>query len=119
MGILFLIETAMMLSIGKMAPGKRYVPDAQPASIPMEKWRYAHCVSVIMMVALISIFIALSPLGLANPEGLPASFYPLLGLVWAVALILIVGLARHRRRQERVLLNENSGEECVRDRVKS
>ncbi|HIH4879828.1 MULTISPECIES: solute:sodium symporter family transporter [Citrobacter] len=119
MGILFLIETAMMLSIGKVAPGKCYVPDAQPASIPMEKWRYAHCVSVIMMVALISIFIALSPLGLANPEGLPASFYPLLGLVWAVALILIVGLARHRRRQERVLLNENSGEECVRDRVKS
>ncbi|MEM8025961.1 solute:sodium symporter family transporter [Morganella morganii] len=99
MGILFLIETAMMLIIGRLAPGNTYIPDYQPVSIPMEKWRYATSISVIMLAFLISIFITLSPLGLANPEGLPGYFYLLLGIVWAAALILILGFRRYYGRQ--------------------
>lgn len=118
MGILFLIETAMMLIIGKLAPGKAYMPGHQPASIPMEKWRYATPVSVIMLAFLASIFITLSSLGLANPDGLPGSFYPLLGAVWAAALILILGFRRHYCRQGKVSLMKSAGEECVRDHAK-
>nr|WP_318384541.1 solute:sodium symporter family transporter [uncultured Enterobacter sp.] len=122
MGALFVIEVAMMLLMGRIFSATAAAPCALPARIPMEKWRYAYPVSVIMMAFLVSIFIALSPLGLAAKEGVPGSFGYLLAVIWAGALVLILGLLRHHQRhadKPLVALNESAGEACVRDRAKS
>ncbi|KFC96480.1 solute:sodium symporter family transporter [Leminorella grimontii] len=98
MGLLFVIEVLMMLLIGRFKPRTASEPVHPPAKIPMQKWRYAEPICVIMMAALISIYITLSPLGLAEKNGIPESFGYLLAAVWAVALAVIFGLARRSRR---------------------
>ncbi|HDG1669044.1 TPA: solute:sodium symporter family transporter [Kluyvera ascorbata] len=97
MGILFVIEVVIMLLIGKFQPVNWVEPNIPPAKIPMEKWRYAERVSAIMMAALVSIFITLSPLGLAAKTGIPESFPWLIAAVWGVALIFIFVLTRRQR----------------------
>lgn len=122
MGILFVVEVAIMLLIGKARPINWVEPHVPPAKIPMEKWRYALPASVIMMAVLVSIFITLSPLGLAAKSGIPDSFVWLLAIVWAAALILILVLTRRHRAGEHaplaLALQESVGEECARDHAK-
>jgi SSS family solute:Na+ symporter len=62
-----------------------------------------------MMAVLISIFMTLSPLGLAAKTGIPASFGWWLAAVWAGALLLMWLLTR----------NNKTGVECARDHAKS
>ncbi len=109
MGILFVIEVAMMLLIGLWQPSNSRPVAHHAPDIPMEKWRYAAPASVIMMAALISIFITLSPLALASREGITDRFYLLLALIWLGAVVLIVRLVRGYHQK---------GEECARGHAK-
>lgn len=121
MGILFVIEVAMMLVIGKLKPAEWRQPLQATASIPMEKWRFAMPVSVIMVAVLISIYITLSPLGLASETGIHEYYGFLLTLVWTVALLLIMGIVRHPRCLSGVGLQatkDSAGEKCVNDHTR-
>lgn len=109
MGLLFVIELAILLLMGYLWPARWEEPEAAPARILMEKWRYAIPASVIMMAVLISIFMTLSPLGLAAETGIPDSFVWWLTAVWAGALLLMRLLTR----------NKKTGVECARDHAKS
>lgn len=109
MGALFVIEVAIMLLAGRLRPVAWVEAAVLPAKIPMEKWRYALPASVIMMAVLISLFMTLSPLGLAAKEGIPASFGWWLATVWAGALLLVWLLMR----------DNAAGEPCARDHAKS
>lgn len=89
MGILFVMEIAIMLIIGKIKPRKDYQPSLKSPPIPMEKWRYANAVSVMMLATLVSLYITLSPLGIANTAGVPDSYPLLIAAVWFFTLILM------------------------------
>lgn len=123
MGILFVTEVAMMLLIGKIRPANWVESHVPPAKIPMEKWRHAERASVMMIAALVSIFITLSPLGLAAKNGMPDSFTWLITAVWGVALIVILILTRRHRSglntTEKWMLQKKAGEKCARDHAKS
>lgn len=123
MGILFAIEVALMLLIGKLQPVNWVEPHVPPAKIPMEKWRYAERASVMMVTALISIFITLSPLGLAAKTGIPESFVWIIAAVWGVALIFVLVLTQRQRSGRNApgawVTEESAGEECARDHAKS
>ena len=88
MGILFIVEVAIMLIIGKIRPRTAYQPVFQPAAIPMEKWRYANTASVMMLATLVSLYVTLSPLGIANSAGVPDSYPWLIAVVWFSALLI-------------------------------
>lgn len=94
MGILFIVEIAMMLIIGVIKP---HSYDQQPLNstpVPMEKWRYANTASVMMLATLVSLYITLSPLGIANTSGVPDSYPLLIAIVWFFALIIISWLKK-------------------------
>jgi SSS family solute:Na+ symporter len=122
MGILFIVEVTLMLIIGKVKPAAWRASAHASASIPMEKWRFAVPASVIMVAVLISVYITLSPFGLASETGISDHYGYLLALVWGSAVLLIMGLARrHTFRSGRgmMALNESAGAKCVNDHAKS
>jgi len=97
MGILFVIEVSSMLILGVLKPAEWRPLDVKPDPIPMEKWKYADRASVMMIAALISIYITLSPAGIANPAGVPASYPVLVAAVWSIALLIAYWMKRRHR----------------------
>ena len=98
MGILFIVEVSMMLLLGMLKPATWQPKQVKAFPIPMEKWKYAHQASVMMIAALISIYITLSPLGVANPDGIPDCYPVLVALVWGIALMLSFWMKRRHHR---------------------
>ena len=98
MGILFVLEVGMMLILGIVKPADFHPPATNLNPIPMKKWKYANLTSVMMIAALISIYITLSPAGIADPAGIPQSYPFLIAAVWAVALMLIYWMKRRHHR---------------------
>ena len=94
MGILFAGEMAMMLIIGMLFPQKAYRAKFTKPQIPMEKWKYAESYSVFMVAILISIYVTLSPLGIANENGIPASYPYLLAGIAGMMFFIIFLLLR-------------------------
>lgn len=97
MGILFIVEVTIMLIIGKIKPRVAHPPILQPPAIPMEKWRYANTASVMMLATLVSLYVTLSPLGIANSAGVPDSYPWLIIAVWVSALLLMHWLKKRHK----------------------
>ena len=89
MGIMFALEVSMMLLIGKFKPKTDYQPLNVIPLIPMKQWKYTETLSVIIAAALVSIYITLSPIGIANPAGISNTYPMLLASIWSVAVIAI------------------------------
>ena len=87
-----------MLILGIVKPADFHPPATNLNPIPMKKWKYANLTSVMMIAALISIYITLSPAGIADPAGIPQSYPFLIAAVWAVALMLIYWMKRRHHR---------------------
>ena len=66
--ILFVIEVAIMLIAGKIAPRETewQVPNA--AKVDLTPWRFARPVAFTLMSAVVALYLIFSPLGLANGE---------------------------------------------------
>lgn len=90
MGVLFIVEIAIMLLIGYLDPQTPYQESPTTPKIPMEKWKYAEAYSVFMFAALILIYVTLSPLGIANPNGVPTTYpYMVSGIIIVTVMIII------------------------------
>ncbi|WP_108650260.1 solute:sodium symporter family transporter [Dongshaea marina] len=87
MGLLFVIEVGMMWFFGHYRPQRSYQPRAMRPEIPMRPWRYARLVSTLIVAALVSIYITLSPLGVAKPGPVSWHYPILLLLVWGLAVV--------------------------------
>ena len=90
MGVLFVAEIAIMLLIGKLFPQRAYQEKQEKPQIPMEQWKYAKAYSIFMIAGLVLIYVTLSPLGIANPNGIPTSYpYLVAGIVTLATAIII------------------------------
>ncbi|HGF3679263.1 TPA: solute:sodium symporter family transporter [Vibrio parahaemolyticus] len=92
MGILFVLEISIMLLIGYFSPSHVYVEKMSKPQIPMTKWCYAEAYSVFMVAALVLIYVTLSPLGIANPSGVPVTYPYLVAAIVIGATVIIVKL---------------------------
>ncbi len=67
--ILFVIEVAIMLVIGRLMPmakGWRY---ASKEVVDMTPWRFAHSTAIVLVAAIVLTYLVFSPLGLAGDPG--------------------------------------------------
>lgn len=78
--ILFAIEVAIMLLIGRRKPRESSWTFKSDAKVSLEPWRYAKPVSATMVAGIISLYLLFSPIGLVN--GLSSSFWWWMALVW-------------------------------------
>lgn len=81
-----------MLLIGHFSPSHVYVEKMSKPQIPMTKWCYAEAYSVFMVAALVLIYVTLSPLGIANPSGVPVTYPYLVAAIVIGATVIIVKL---------------------------
>lgn len=96
MGILFVLEVALMLALrNACARPTAYVPITR-AHGDLTPWRYARSVAVLLVAGLVSYYLALSPFGLARTGSVTSTFQSSLIVLWAVALVLAWRLARAR-----------------------
>ncbi|MDF0605872.1 solute:sodium symporter family transporter [Neisseriaceae bacterium TC5R-5] len=101
MGMLFVLEVALMLALGKLFPRATvYQPTIRNPG-EQRNWRYAKSMSTFLMALLVSAYLTFSPFGVANETGLSNSYYGALGVLWLVAAALIV-----RFQHKEALLDE-------------
>lgn len=108
MGILFIIEIAIMLTIGYFYPQKAYIPTFSTPKIPMQQWRYAKVYSVFMVAGLVSIYVTLSPLGIANVNGIPSSYPYLLLCIAAISVLISYLLLRQSKKSDYAKKNKST-----------
>lgn len=101
-GILFVVETAIMLIFARVRP----MLQANPIRIELGRvkpWRHALSTSILLVASMIFVYLVFSPIGLAYADGIVSGWFaPLtIGLI-AVTTLLIwasyrYGLARYER----------------------
>lgn len=94
MGVLFVIEIAIMLLIGYMYPQTSCKEISTTPKVPMKKWKYAEAYSVFMFAALILTYVTLSSLGIANINGIPSSYPYIVSGIIIVAIVIIIKLIK-------------------------
>jgi len=104
MGILFVFEVALMLVLGRRhRRATAYEPQLRRTG-DMTPWRHASTMSVFLMAMLVSIYLTMSPLGVARHGGITVQYQIFIALTWAVALVLMAVFRRwtlaHERRLE-------------------
>lgn len=95
--ILFVIEMAMMLAIGRARPLAvpfRFVPDPRVDMVP---WRWSIPTAIVLMGCVVATYILFSPIGLAGSDR--SAMLPALGAVALVCLLLCGAALRswHKR----------------------
>lgn len=88
MGILFVVEVAFLLVLGKIFPRETpYIPKWKQAGFTFTPWRYAYITSAFLVGLLVSVYLTFSPIGLANPAGVTTQYYVYLTCVWIAFLL--------------------------------
>ncbi len=85
-GILFFIETGIMLVIGYLLPAQNSWSFEVNNIVDLTPWRYALPCATTLISCVIALYLLFSPLGLVN--GLSALFWPLIGLLLLINLIV-------------------------------
>ncbi|NIF52826.1 solute:sodium symporter family transporter [Burkholderia sp. Ax-1724] len=104
MGILFVFEVSLMLVLGRRhRRATAYEPQLRRTG-DMTPWRHASTMSVFLMAMLVTIYLTMSPLGVARHGGVTVQYQVFIALTWAVALVLMAVFRRwtlaHERRLE-------------------
>jgi SSS family solute:Na+ symporter len=95
MGILFVCEVTLMVVLGmRHQRAKAYEPQLRQTG-DLTPWRHASTMSVFLIAMLVSIYLTLSPIGVARQGGVTLLYQILMVVTWCVALGLI---AMFRRR---------------------
>jgi SSS family solute:Na+ symporter len=87
--ILFCIEVAIMLVIGKMKPMKVPYIFKSNAQVSLKPWKYSLLVTVILLTLIVMTYIVFSPIGLAYGTSIVSPlFWPAMIAVTVIAVIL-------------------------------
>ncbi|MBN3803822.1 solute:sodium symporter family transporter [Paraburkholderia sp. Ac-20336] len=114
MGILFVFEVSLMLVLGRRhRRATAYEPQLRRTG-DMTPWRHASTMSVFLMAMLVTIYLTMSPLGVARHGGVTVQYQVFIALTWAVALVLMAvfrrwTLAHERRLEWNSSANESGG----------
>lgn len=98
LGILFVIEFALLEIIGRIAPSVQSpTQSGMLINTTLTEWRHAKSVSVLLIALLISIYLIFSPLGIATQTQSPERYSIFLAIIWIVAIVLI-GFSERKSR---------------------
>ena len=86
--ILFLIEVAIMLTIGRIAPREQAWQYERQELVDMTPWKYAKPVAMLLAAGIVATYLVFSPLGLAGDMGV--------GFTVALALLVLLTAAGFR-----------------------
>lgn len=86
--VLFVIEVAIMLGCGALAPRAQAWRFTRNEQVDMTQWRFAKPLAGTLLSCVVAVYLLFSPLGIASPSGPGAGFAVLLG-----ALVLANGVA--------------------------
>ncbi|AXI30621.1 solute:sodium symporter family transporter [Priestia megaterium] len=98
--ILFFIEIAMMLIIGKVSPRKEVWKFTPKPSVDMKPWKYSLLVSVILIGLMFAFYIVFSPIGLAYENGVVSPYFvpALLGLGAVTGLLGYLSVSKWNKK---------------------
>ena len=85
--ILFIIELAIMLLYGRLAPLDSPWTFTPKAAVDMTPWRFAIPSAIVLVSLIITLYLIFSPIGFVN--GLSNAFWPCMALTWGVCFIAI------------------------------
>ena len=85
--ILFAIEFAIMLVIGRLYPMAKPWQFSPKAEVNMTPWRYAIPCAITLVGLIATLYAMFSPIGFVG--GLSSSFIPLLLIIWTICVIAI------------------------------
>lgn len=85
--ILFAIELAIMLVIGRLYPMAKPWQFSPKAEVNMTPWRYAIPCAITLVGLIATLYAMFSPIGFVG--GLSSSFIPLLLIIWTICVIAI------------------------------
>ena len=85
--ILFAIELAIMLVIGRLYPMAKPWQFSPKAEVNMTPWRYAIPCAITLVGLIATLYAMFSPIGFVG--GLSSSFIPLLLIIWTICVITI------------------------------
>lgn len=86
-GILFVVCSLFMYIMGKVRPTDKVFSDESTNVVAMEPWKYRHVAGTAITALAVDIYILLSPVGLANPNGASAQMWLWLGLATTIIII--------------------------------
>ncbi|WP_234488126.1 solute:sodium symporter family transporter [Paraburkholderia aspalathi] len=89
MGALFVFEVLLMLVLGtRFRRAQPYKPRHR-GHTDLTPWRFAKPMSVLLFAALVSIYLTLSPLGIAREGGVTMQYFVWMAVAWGIALVLL------------------------------
>jgi SSS family solute:Na+ symporter len=95
--ILFVIEVAIMLTVGHFRPRDNAWKFTRKSTVELAPWRYALPCSLILVAMIVSLYLIFSEVGFVN--GLSAYFAPSFILLWIVTAFLCwLSVAKWKRR---------------------
>ncbi|MBT2637729.1 solute:sodium symporter family transporter [Bacillus sp. ISL-39] len=87
--ILFVVEVAIMIAIGKWKPTAKPYTFHSEAAVDMVPWKYSLPVSVVLLALVAIIYVVFSPIGLAYDGGYVSSaFWPIITGILAITVLL-------------------------------
>ena len=92
--ILFVIEIAMMLVIGRLYPRHEAWTFKPSDKIDLQRWRYAIPCAVTLASSVVGLYLLFSPIGLVN--GISVAFWPLILILVGINMVLWWRGARER-----------------------
>ena len=93
-GILFVIEVAMMLVIGRLYPRPEAWTFKRSDKIDLQSWRYAVPCAVTLASSVVGLYLLFSPIGLV--DGLTMAFWPLILALLSVNILVWWHAARQK-----------------------
>ncbi len=84
--ILFVIEIAMMLVIGRLYPRHEAWTFKPSDKIDLQRWRYAIPCAVTLASSVVGLYLLFSPIGLVN--GISVAFWPLILILVGINMVL-------------------------------
>ncbi len=100
--ILFFTEVAIMLGIGYLMPMETAWHYQQKSKVDMTPWAYALPVAITLFTGIVMVYVLFSPIGLVG--GLSAAFWPVMGTILIVNVVLCTfSMRRWRQRYSQTL----------------
>ncbi len=84
--ILFVVETAIMLTIGKLYPRTSHLIYTKNTIVNLTPWKYALPVAINLVACILMLYVLFSPIGLVN--GLSPSFWGVISVIVAVNIVM-------------------------------
>ena len=81
--ILFVIEVAIMLGCGWIAPRKTAWQFTRNEQVDLTPWRFAKPLAVTLFSCVVATYLLFSPIGAASPDGPGTLFAGLMGALFA------------------------------------